>query len=107
MPIRQRYDAYRAECERTDAGAHGAVLRLLTPHEQELYDAWQAAIEACTTWRDGATTYSVLNKWQDVDLEMWTCRVVTPDTPQGELADCFAWAIRETAQPVEGESVTM
>jgi hypothetical protein len=107
MSIRQRYEAYRDACARTDAGAHGAILRLLTPREQELYDTWQATIEECSTWRDGDTTYQILSKYQDMDLEMWTCRVVTPDNPQGEIADCYAWAIRDTSQPVEDEPVTV
>jgi len=103
MTIKERYDAYRAECERTDAGRSGAILRFLTLHEQELYDAWQAAIKACTTWRNGDTTYQVLSKYQDVDLEMWHCRIITPDNPQGEISDCYAWAIRATSEPVEDE----
>ena len=107
MTIKERYDAYRAECDRTDAGAHGAILRLLAPQEQELYDAWQSAIEECTLWRDGDTTYQVLSKCQDIDLEMWTCRIITPDNPQGEIADCYAWAIRDTCEPVEDEPVTV
>jgi len=107
MTIKQRHDAYRAECECTNAGSHGAILRMLTPQEQELYDAWQAAIEACATWRDGDTTYQMLSRYQDVDLEMWHCRIITPDNPQGEIADCYAWAIRDTAQPVEDEPATV
>jgi hypothetical protein len=100
---RQAYLAYLAECERTDAGAQGAILRVNTPREQELYDAWQAAIEACKIWRDGDTTYQVLSKYQDIDLEMWHCRIVTLDNPQGEISDCYAWALRASAEPVEDE----
>jgi len=101
MTIKQAYEAYLAECAKTDAGSHGAVLREMTSREQELYDAWQAAIEECNTWRDGDTTWQVLSKYQDVDLEMWTCRIVTPDNPQGEISDCYVSYIREMAQPVE------
>jgi len=43
----------------------------------------------------------MLSKYQDVDLEMWHCRIITPDNPQGETADCYAWAIRATCEPVE------
>jgi hypothetical protein len=101
MTIKQRYETYRAELAKTDAGHHGAILRLNTPREQELYDAWQAALGDCVTWKDGDTTWHILDRYQDGDLEMLTCRILTPDNPQGEIADCYAWAIRESAQPVE------
>src|SRR6266568_4091249 len=99
MTIQQAYEAYRAECEKTDAGSHGAVLREATLREQELYNAWQAAIESCTTCRDGDTTWHVLSRYQDEDLEMWHCRIEQEGKP-AEITDCYAWAIRERAQPV-------
>jgi hypothetical protein len=101
MTIKQRYEAYRAECAKTDTSA--AILCEHTPREQELYSAWQAAIRDCPTWRDGDTTWYVLNRYQDGDLEMWTCRIVTPNNPQGEIADCYARAVREMAQPASEE----
>ena len=60
-------------------------------------------------WRTGPdapspnATWHVLAKWQDIDLEMWTCRIVTPEKPQGEIADCYAWAIRNMAELQESE----
>ncbi|SRR6266567_1130144 len=104
MTIKQAYEAYRAECEKTDAGSHGTVLREATLREQELYNAWQQAIRDCTIWRDGDTTWHVLSRYLDEDLEMWHCRIITPDNPQGEIADCYAWAIHESAQPVDSET---
>lgn len=98
--IRQLYEAYRAECEHTDIGHQGAVLREATPREMELYDAWQAALRDCTTWRDGDTIWQVLSKYHDGDLEMWICRIEQPGRPD-EIADCYAWAIRECAQPTD------
>ncbi len=101
MTIKQRYEAYRAECARTDAGSHGgASLRLLTPREEELYDAWQAAIRDCAVWRDGDTTWHVLSKYQDVDLEMWVCRIEESGKPD-EIVHCYASYIREMAQPID------
>lgn len=34
-------------------------------------------------------TWEVLGKYQNIDLEMWTCRIITPEKPQGYLADCY------------------
>jgi hypothetical protein len=105
MSMKQQYEAYLAECNRTDTSRHSAILREHTEQEQEFYEAWQAAIRNCTTWRDDeGTTWYVLSKYRDGGLEMWTCRIVTSDNPQGEIADCYAWAIRESAQPVDEES---
>ena len=104
--IKQRYEAYRAECARTDADSHGAVLRVHTEQEQELYDAWQTAIKECTTWRDGDTTWRVLSKYQDSDLEMWHCRIEEQGKP-ATIADCYASYIREMAQPIEDEQITV
>jgi len=80
------------------------VLREHTEREQELYDSWQAAIRDCTIWRDGNTIWHVLDRYQDGDLEMWTCRIVTPDNPQGEIADCYGPYNRASAEPVDSET---
>ncbi len=106
MSIKQRYEAYRAELAKTNAGHHGAVLREATSREQELYDAWQSAIRDCAVWRDGNTTWHVLNKYQDGDLEMWHCRIEEQGKP-ATIADCYASYIREMAQPIEDEQVTV
>src|SRR5258708_4142224 len=42
---RQAYRDYLAECEKTDCVAQGSLLRLMTPREMELYDAWQATLK--------------------------------------------------------------
>ncbi|SRR6266699_3937398 len=104
MSIKQAQEAYLAECARSDTGRHGVVLREATSREMELYDAWRAAIENCTTWRDDeGTTWQVLSKYRDGGLEMWTCHIEQEGKPD-EIADCYAWAIRESAQPVDEES---
>ena len=100
MTIQERYEAYIAECEKTDGDRYGAILREHTEREQELYDAWQAAIRECTVWTDGETTWKVLSRYTDVDLEMWHCRIVTQGKPD-EIADCFAAYVRKMAQPVD------
>lgn len=106
----QAAQAYFAECAKTDAGKHGASLRMHTEKEQELYDAWHSSIKNCTVWRSGPdapspnTTWHVLSKDLDEDPEMWTCRIVVPERPEGEIADCYAWAIREMAEPAEDET---
>ncbi|MFL5624578.1 MAG: hypothetical protein ACJ788_03180 [Ktedonobacteraceae bacterium] len=41
---RHAYEAYRDECDRTDAGAQGSLLREHTATEQALYDAWQGSL---------------------------------------------------------------
>src|SRR5437870_4535037 len=99
MSIKQRYEAYRAECSRNNEGNHGAVLREMTEREQSLYDDWQQAIKDCATWRDEGTgtTWHILSRFQDGDLEMLTCRIITPDNPQGEISACYAYAVREMA----------
>ncbi|HEX6554316.1 MAG TPA: hypothetical protein VF026_16240 [Ktedonobacteraceae bacterium] len=103
MSINQRDEPYCAECAKTDAGAHGAIQHEHTERVQELDDAWQAAIRDCTTWRDGNTTWHVLNKYQVGDLEMWHCRIVEPGFPD-EIADCDASFVYTNAQPVDDES---
>src|SRR2546421_9595981 len=100
MTIKQRYEAYQTECAKTDAGHHGASLREHTPREQELFDAWQAAIRDCTTWRDSDTTWYVLSRYTDEDLEMWVCRIEEPGK-QAKIGHCYASYIRGMAQPVE------
>jgi hypothetical protein len=107
--IKQHYEAYRAECEKTDAGRHGAVLREMTEREQSLYDDWQAAIKECNTWRDdeSKTTWHVLSRYQDGDLEMWKCRIIIPEYPDGMIADCYASFIRQSAQPVEDDEISV
>ncbi len=102
MTITQRYEAYLAECEKTDGNKHGAILREHTAREQALYDAWQQAIRDCATWRDGNTTWHVLNKFQDGDLQMWKCRIEVVGKPT-VIADCYASYVRELGQPVEDE----
>jgi hypothetical protein len=97
--MKDLYEAYRAECAK-HAPKHGAVLCEMTPREQELYDAWQEAILACTTWTDGETTWHILERWTDVDLEMWTCRIVSPKEPE-RTAPCFAVSVRDLAWPVD------
>ena len=107
MTIKQAYEAYCAECAKTDAGSHGAVLREATSREQELYNAWQQAIRDCTIWRDGDTTWHILSRWYEAgDLEMWHCRIIIPEHPDGILADCYASYIRTSAQPVDEERPT-
>jgi hypothetical protein len=44
----------------------------------------------------------VLDRCQNGDLKMLHCRIVEPGKPD-EIADCYAWAIREMAQPIEDE----
>jgi len=103
MTIEQRYEAYRAECEKTDAGCRGAVLREATLREQELYADWQVAIRGCSTWSDSeGTIWRILSKYQVGNLEMWVCRIEKQGKP-AEIANCYAWAIRESAEPVEDE----
>ena len=76
------------------------------PRYGELYDAWQSAIRDCALWRDGNTTWHVLNKYQDGDLEMWHCRIEEQGKP-ATIADCYASYIREMAQPIEDEQITV
>jgi hypothetical protein len=104
MTIKQAYDAYMAELARNDAGKHGASLRMLTDREQELYDAWQAAIRDCNIWSDGEVTWHVLSRDFDGPDEMWHCRIVTPEQPEGKIGDCFAAYVRMDARPVEDET---
>ena len=101
MTIKERYKAYLAECEKTDGGKHGAILREMTPREQELYRAWQQAIHDCTTWRDEetGTTWHILSRYQDGDLELWRCRIEQEGKPT-VIAPCYASFVRELAQPV-------
>jgi hypothetical protein len=100
MTIAQRYEAYRAECAKTDGGKHGAILREHTQEEQALFDDWQQAIRNCATWRDGNTTWHVLSRYQDEDLEMWRCRIEVVGKP-AVIADCYASYVRELGQPVD------
>ncbi len=102
MTIKQAYEAYCAECARTDTGSHGVVLREATSREQELYNAWQQAIRDCTTWRDEetGTTWHILHKWDNCGLEMWYCRIEEDGKP-AVIADCYASYVREMASPVE------
>ena len=102
--------AYFAECAKTDEGKHGACVRMHTKNEQALYDAWHLSIKNCAVWRSGPdapspnTTWHIIRRCQDGPDEMWTCRIVTQEKPEGEIADCYPWAIREQAEPAEDET---
>lgn len=100
--IAQLYQAYLTECQKTDGDRHGAILREMTPREAELYRAWRAARENCTTWRDPetGTSWHVLSRYQDHDLEMWRCRIEETGKP-AVIAPCYAAYVRELAQPVD------
>jgi hypothetical protein len=98
--IQERYQAYVQECQKTDTGRHGSVLREMTPLESKLYSEWQQAIRDCRTWRHGDTTWHILDRYQD-GVEMWHCRIIIPEYPDGMIADCYASYIRQSAQPVE------
>jgi hypothetical protein len=39
------WQAYLDECHRTDTGSHGAILRVHTPREQELWDIYQESLK--------------------------------------------------------------
>jgi hypothetical protein len=103
MSIQQLYQDYLTECEKTDGDRHGAILREMTEREQSLYDDWQQAIRDCSTWRDDEsnTTWHILDRWDNCGLEMWRCRIIIPEHPDGMIADCYASFIRELAHPVD------
>ena len=57
-------------------------------------ETWKTAPDApCSP----GSTWHVLAKYQDIDLEMWVCWLLTPENPDGEVATCYAWAVQDMA----------
>ena len=64
--------------------------------DQPILETWQTGPDA--PYSPG-TTWQVLDTYLDIDLEMWVCRIITPEKQDGEIAACYAWAIRDMAEP--------
>lgn len=63
--------------------------------DQAILEIWQTGPDAPHSL---STTWQVLDSYQDVDLEMWVCRIIAPEKPAGEISACYAWAIMDMAE---------
>jgi len=61
-------------------------------------EIWQTAPDA---FESPGCTWYVFDTYQNVDLKMLHCRIVSPDKPDGEIAECFAVFLSDVATRID------
>lgn len=85
------------------ASAKGLVFRRVRDTEEPVYSLMPIPVKQ--VWQSADTTWNVLAVYYTGDMEMWHCRVISPEHPEGQIAECAAKTVQGMAtRKDEGKS---